>query len=156
MNPLQQLLLAGGLGLLVGMQREWTKGVLAGIRTFPLITVFGALSALLAERFGGWTVAAALLSLAGMVVIGNVTKLQKGDIDPGLTTEMAMLVMFGVGAAVVVGYTALAIATGGSVAVLLHWKRPLHRLVHRIGANDFRAIIRLVVIALVILPVLPN
>ena len=50
----------------------------------------------------------------------------------------------------------LAIVTSGVVAVLLHWKRPLHHLADRIGEDDFRAIVRLILIAMVILPVLPD
>jgi uncharacterized membrane protein (DUF4010 family) len=49
-----------------------------------------------------------------------------------------------------------AIAVGGGVAVLLHWKKPLHGLVERIGEADIRAVFRLVLIALVVLPVMPN
>lgn len=49
--------IALGLGLLIGLQRERTDARLAGFRTFPLVTLFGALSGLLAESYGGWIVA---------------------------------------------------------------------------------------------------
>lgn len=52
--------IALGLGLLVGLQREWTKSDGAGIRTFALITVLGAVSGLLAVAYGDWIVAAGL------------------------------------------------------------------------------------------------
>lgn len=41
----QSLGIATGLGLLVGFQREWAEARTAGIRTFPLIALFGALTA---------------------------------------------------------------------------------------------------------------
>lgn len=44
----------------------------------------------------------------------------------------------------------------GASVILLQWKHPLHRLAERIGQEDFRALTTLVLIALVILPVLPN
>jgi uncharacterized membrane protein (DUF4010 family) len=44
----------------------------------------------------------------------------------------------------------------GAVALLLHWKKPLHGFVKRIGEDDVQAIMRLILIALVILPILPN
>jgi uncharacterized membrane protein (DUF4010 family) len=73
-----------------------------------------------------------------------------------MTTEVAALLMYGVGAYLVVGHAAVAIAVGGGTAVLLHWREPLHGLVKRIGAEDFTAVMQFVLITLVILPVLPD
>ena len=67
----QRLGVALGLGLLVGLQRERAASRLAGFRTFPLVTAFGALSASLAKDFGAWILAAALLGLTAVVVVGN-------------------------------------------------------------------------------------
>ncbi len=145
-----------GLGLLVGLQREWKASEIAGIRTFPLITLTGTLSAILAGHFGGWFPAVALLCVCLLLILGNLAKFSRRRLDPGLTTEMAALVMFGVGCLLGLGYVNEAVAVGGVVAVLLHWKQALHSMVQRIGEEDFRAIIHLVVVALVILPVLPN
>ena len=36
----------------------------------------------LAQHAGGWILAAALLSVAAMIAVGNVAKLRRGDIDP--------------------------------------------------------------------------
>jgi uncharacterized membrane protein (DUF4010 family) len=152
----EQLGIALGLGLLVGLQRERAQARVAGFRTVPLITVFGTLCALLAQAFGGWVVAAGFLALAAVIVIGNVAVMKTGGADAGLTTEAAMLVMYCVGAYLVVGYKAAAIAVGGGVAVLLQFKPELHELAGRIGDRDFKAIIQFVLISLVILPVLPN
>jgi uncharacterized membrane protein (DUF4010 family) len=156
LGHLEALAIALGLGLLVGLQREWTVAPIAGIRTFPLITLLGSFSAILAEEFGGWVLGAGLLSVAVMLFMSNLARFEQGESDPGLTTEMAALVMYGVGAALVAGYTVPSVATGGVVAVLLHWKEPLHNFVRRIGATDLTAIMQLVLIALVILPVLPD
>ncbi|MCB1090806.1 MAG: MgtC/SapB family protein [Verrucomicrobiae bacterium] len=138
------------------MQREWAQKRVAGARTFPLITVFGALAAMLAERFGGWEIAAGFLALASMIILGNLAKFRGGVPDPGITTEIAALVMFAVGATLVAGSTAVAVAVGGGVAALLQWKRPLHEFINNLSETDVRAVVRLVVIGLVILPILPN
>jgi uncharacterized membrane protein (DUF4010 family) len=148
--------IALGLGLLVGLQRERVASPLAGFRTFPLITVSGTIAALLGQSFGGWIVGAGLIALAGLIIVGNLAKQKKGDLDPGLTTEVAMLLMYGVGAYVVVGPAAAAIAIGGGVAVLLHLKPEMHSLAARIGNADFKAIMQFVLVSLVILPVLPD
>ena len=66
---LAHLAIALGLGLLVGLEREWAGSPIAGIRTFPMITLFGTLAAMLAPRFGGWIVPAALLALSVILVV---------------------------------------------------------------------------------------
>jgi len=153
---LKPLALALGLGLLVGLQRERTNAVLAGFRTFPLITLAGALCAILAKDFGGWTVAMGFVALGAMIVVGNLAELKSPHPDTGLTTEAAMLVMYGVGAYLVVGSTTVAIILGGIVAVLLHLKPQMQTFAGKLGDEDFKAIMQFVVITMLILPLLPN
>lgn len=151
-----RLAIALGLGLLVGLQRELTERTIAGVRTFALVTILGSVTALLSETFGGWLLGTGLLAVAAMVVVGNLTKLKAGDRDPGITTEIAVLMMFGLGALVVLGPLELGIVLGGTVTVLLQAKGPLRRLAGRLGDEDVTTIMRFVLITLVILPVLPN
>ena len=153
--PVLQLAVALGLGLLVGMQRERTEHSVAGVRTFPLITMFGTVCAQLAQTFGGWVLAGGLVALAGIMIAANVAKLKKGEIDPGTTTEVATMLLFAVGAVVVLDLT-VAVIVGGVVALLLYLKPQMHRLVTAIGDRDVRAIMQFALISLVILPVLPN
>ena len=70
----QQLGIALGLGLLVGLQRESVASRLAGLRTFPLVTMFGSVCALLATTFGGWVIAAGFISLAGLIFAGKFSE----------------------------------------------------------------------------------
>jgi uncharacterized membrane protein (DUF4010 family) len=67
-----------------------------------------------------------------------------------------MLLMFAVGALVVVGPMPIAIAVGGGVAVLLQFKPELHDMSQKLGDEDLRAIMQFVLITCIILPVLPN
>ncbi|MBC5993529.1 MgtC/SapB family protein [Pontibacter cellulosilyticus] len=152
----QKLGISLGLGLLVGLQRQHEKSELAGIRTFPLFTLFGSVAALLSQSIGGWVLAAGLLSVATLVAIANILKRKNPHFDPGLTTEAAALLMFVVGAYVILGDGTVAIAIGATTAVLLHLKETLHRIVERIGEKDLKAIMQFVVILLIILPILPN
>ena len=144
------------LGLLVGLQREWVQNRVAGIRTFALLSIFGALVGLLGIVYGGFVVAAALVAFAAVVVAGTLAEWKSKDADSGLTTEMAMLVMFAVGMITVLGHRLVAVSMAGTVMVLLQSKKPLHQMVRRIGEDDLREIARLVLAALVILPLLPN
>jgi len=63
----QRLGLAAALGLLVGLQREHAGTNLAGIRTFPLVTLLGGLCALLGMTYGGWLVGAGLFAIGAML-----------------------------------------------------------------------------------------
>ena len=140
----------------MGLQRERTDSDIAGIRTFALITLFGAVAAQLGAAFGGWVVAVGLLVSAGLVVAGNLARLPEGKADPGQTTEFTVLLMYGVGALVVVGPMPAAIVLAGVVALLLHLRQELHAFAGRLSEEDVRAIMQLVLISLVILPVLPD
>src|SRR5262245_29509864 len=121
----QQLGISLGLGLLVGLQRESVASRLAGLRTFPLVTLLGSTCALLSPMFGGWLIAAGFVGLAALIYLGKISETQAGAHDPGLTTEVAILLMYGVGAYLIVGHRSVAIAIGGGAAVLLHFKGQL-------------------------------
>jgi uncharacterized membrane protein (DUF4010 family) len=152
----QQLGIALGLGLLVGLQREWAEPSAAGIRTFALITVLGTVCALLAERFGGWVLGGGIIALGATMVVANLRRDPSENAHPGPTTEVAALLMFSVGALLQDGMLVEAVAIGGVVALLLQWKKILHGFVERIGGTEIRAVFRLVMIALVVLPLLPD
>lgn len=155
-HTFQELGIALGLGLLVGLQRERTASLLAGFRTFPLVTTFGVLAALLSQQFGGWILAAGFVALTGIIVIGNVVSLKQGERDPGITTEVAMLLMFAVGAYIVVGSREVAVAVGAGVAVLLQFKERLHGIASRLEDRDVFAVMQFALVSLVILPALPD
>ncbi len=148
--------IALGLGLLVGLEREKSASEIAGVRTVPLITIWGTVAAWLSLRFGGWVLGAAIIALAALTVISNVHLLRKGEFDSGLTSEMAILVMFGVGCLLVAAPIEVPIAIGGGVAVLLHAKEWLHGVSGKLDRRDLTAIMRFALIALVILPILPD
>lgn len=148
--------LALGLGLIVGLEREWSDQKVAGIRTFAMITLLGAICSRLAVHFGGSVVALGFAATAALMIAGTWALVRSGRSDAGMTTEVAALVMFAVGAAIPLGHAVPAVVVTGVVAVLLYSKRSLHAWVDRIGTADLRAIVRLVLIGLVILPVMPD
>jgi uncharacterized membrane protein (DUF4010 family) len=159
-------------GLLVGMQRERTHSDLAGIRTFPLIAIFGAMCAVLARAVAGFPVEAAAVGMPGVVIIagglvaisivvltGNLLRLAskaKDSEPPGLTTEVAILVIFSCGVMVGLQLYAPGVAIAAATAVLLHLKASLHRFTRSLSDNDVRAVMQFAVIALIIFPVIPN
>lgn len=144
------------LGLLVGLQRQHVLAPLGGIRTFPLVTVFGTVCALLAGTFGGWVVGVGLVGVVATAISGRVAQQDRDDDHTGLTTAVAMPLMYAVGAYLVNGDRSVAVAVGGTVAVLLEMKLELHGIVARLGDADIKAIMQFVLISFIILPVLPN
>jgi uncharacterized membrane protein (DUF4010 family) len=144
------------LGLLVGLQRQHVESPLGGVRTFPLVTIFGTLSALLAANYGGWIVAVGFVGIIATFVVGKLTTVPRSTEQSGLTTAVALLLMYAVGAYVVQGDWSVAVAIGGATAILLQWKPELHGLASRLSDADFRAIMQFVLFSFVILPVLPD
>jgi len=151
-----QLGIALGLGLLVGLQREHVATDLAGFRTFPLVTLLGAVCGLLSLSLGGWVLAGGFVGLAAMVFVGNLAKIHAGTPDPGITTEVAILLMFAVGAFVTVGPPQIGVAVGAATAVLLQSKRLLHGFAARLRDEDVRAVMQFALITLIVLPILPD
>lgn len=153
--PAIQLTIALGLGLLVGLQREWVEEKPLGLRSFALITLIGALIGLYAEDGGPWIVAAGLLVVALAIFVHSILLAREKEVA-GMTTELAGIAMYMVGAMTTTGYPVTAVVLTGVVTLLLHWKAPLHALTHRIEPEEFQAVARFVLVTLVVLPILPN
>jgi uncharacterized membrane protein (DUF4010 family) len=145
-----------GLGLLVGLQREYASSKTAGIRTFPLITLTGTICGLLAKALDGWILVAGFLGVIALLVIGSIQQINNKEDVGGITTEAAVLLMYSLGAYLVFGEPVVAVVLTGVTTVLLHFKASLHGLVRKFGEQDLRAVMQFVLISMVILPVLPN
>ncbi len=159
MDPTSQFQILGlslVLGLLVGLQREVARAHLAGFRTFPLITMFGTLCGLLGLSHGPWIPALGFAGILIVAILGNVMALRAGISDPGITTEVALILMYAVGAYLVVGPLPVGIAVGGVVAILLHLKPELHSIASSLDRNDLKAVMQFVLVTFVVLPILPN
>lgn len=89
-HPLLSIGIALGVGLLVGAERERRKGAgparsAAGIRTFAVTALSGATAMVL----GGVTVMAAVAVVIGGFALLSYRRSKSGD--PGMTTEIALL-----------------------------------------------------------------
>ena len=149
------LLVALGIGLLMGLERERRKGTgatrrLAGIRTFALVSLAGAL----AETSG---ISGLPLLGAGLVAaLALVAYLRDRSDDPGVTTELALFVAYLVGITAV-DHPALAAAVGVVVTVLLAAREHLHRFSTQwLTQTELRDVLVLTGLALVLLPLLPD
>lgn len=153
--------IALAIGLLIGAEREWsqrlekTERVMAGIRTFGLLGLLGALAVVLTDVLGPYAWAAVLLAVAMLVVAGYLAEARATG-DWGMTTEVAMLITFGLGVLAASDRLALAAGLGVLVAGLLSLKNMLHTQVHRLEPKEVSGALKLLFISVVMLPLLPN
>ncbi|HZV54091.1 MAG TPA: MgtC/SapB family protein [Rhodocyclaceae bacterium] len=144
------------LGLLIGLERERKPDPKAGLRTFALVGMFGCLSALLAEKTdSGWILAVGLLAVAGMMLTA-VTIDPPDDGDPPTTSIVALMICYGLGAAVWFGYGALAVMAAIATTALLYFKTQLHGITRALTHKDLISILQFAALSFVILPILPD
>jgi len=155
-NPWLLIFISIALGLLVGLQRESVNSRTAGIRTFPLVSLTGTICGLLSVEFGGWILGAGFIAIAALMVVGIVQRIKSEDANTGMTTEIAVLLMYAIGAFLVFGQIAIPVVLAGVITVLLYAKEELHGWVDRFEAKDLRALVTFVLVSMVILPVLPD
>lgn len=145
---------AFAVGLLIGIERERSKGegplrAAAGVRTFILLALAGAI----AQQVGGVGIAigGAFVALAALASYRRTR-----SEDPGLTTEVAMLVAFLLG---VLAMTALPVAAGLGVvvAMVLASKSRLHAFTRKtLTEQELHDALLLAAAAVVVLPLLPD
>lgn len=141
--------IAAGLGLLVGLQRQHQDvAVFAGLRTFPVVAIFGFLCAISGSP---GVIAAGLAATALLVAITHWMKSRDT-----MTTEFALLAVYAIGAATAAGHTGIAVASATVIAILLEFKGELHGIVARLSEPDIKAILQFAVISLLVLPVAPD
>jgi len=154
--PLEAFGTALGIGLLVGMERERRPDSAAGLRTFALVAMLGCLFALLGEKTGGpWLLAVGLLVVSAAMVASNFSAQQEEQYR-GFTSEAAIIITYGLGAAVWFDYATLAVMLGITTTVLLYFKAELKQFSQRTTPKDINSILQFAVLSLVILPILPN
>lgn len=154
LDAIYGLVVAFAIGLLIGIERERNKGEgatrgAAGVRTFILIAMAGAV----AERLGGvgLAVGGAFVALAALAAYRRTQRS-----DPGLTTEVAMLVAYLLGA-LAMREIALAAGLGVAVALVLASKTRLHRFtVQTLTEQELHDALLLIAAAVIVLPLLPD
>lgn len=158
-DHLTTLGIAFGLGLLVGMQRETrNKDQIAGVRTFTLISALGVVAGFLTQLYNNPFILPLLgLAIAALLITANLMKIKKLEHPSlGQTTEMAALMMFAIGAYLVLGDRVVGVIMGATMAILLFLKDHLHRFIDDLEEKDVSAIMILAGISLIILPILPD
>lgn len=146
-----------GLGILLGLERERSKGEDggAGVRTFALIALSGAMAGYFGESLGlDWLALAMFVAISALVVGMYVATARLGD--TGITTEISALLAFALGLLCAHGELQLASWVAVAMALLLALKDWLHQLASRINASDVEATLKFCIVTLIILPLVPD
>ena len=161
MDLLLHLIVSLAIGLLIGLERGWKERAapegtrVAGLRTFGLIGFLGGLCAVLAQRFNTLLLAFAFTVLAALLIFAHREDVRRNK-DVGITTVVAALVTFALGAIAVLDKIVIAAAGAVLTMTLLSLKPVLHLWLQKIEYPDLLAVIKLLLISVVILPALPN
>lgn len=147
------------VGLVVGLERGWRNrevpegGRVAGLRTFALIGLLGGALAVpgLPDLWAGIGLACVALLFA---VSYQRSASAAGTLS--ITTAVAALATFALGALAARGHPLVALAAAVTVALLLDLKEELHGGLRRVLPEELNAILQLGVLSIVILPLLPN
>jgi uncharacterized membrane protein (DUF4010 family) len=156
-----RLAIALGIGLIVGLERGWKTREqqggqrLAGLRTFAVTALCGGVLAALSTPNRFAVLAAGTLVVGILIVTGYFISAREQR-DFGMTTELALLTTFALGAAAVLGAPAEAAAAAIVMALLLGFKQEFHAAIEKLERHELLATLQLAAIAAVLLPLLPN
>jgi uncharacterized membrane protein (DUF4010 family) len=157
-----RLAIAALCGMAVGLEREWSghtagpNARFAGVRTFFLLGAIGGLSGWLLDSSSPVVAAALLLAAAGLIVSAYLTAAGRGAQAIDGTTETAAILVLGVG--VLAGLGSLRVASGAAavIVLVLGEKDVIRKFVSQLGHAEMRAALQFAVLALVVLPLLPE
>ena len=149
------LAVALGIGLMLGVERERRKGEgpsrePAGIRTFALVALLGGV----AEQVGEGAVVAVAGAFVGLAAVAGY--LLSAREDPGITTEVALMIAFLLGA-LAQQDTATAAALAVAVALVLAHRERIHHLVREtLSEQEVHDGLLMGAAALIVLPLVPD
>lgn len=168
-NVFYRLAAAIGIGLIIGLQREHTyfdqsDRHPAGVRTFTLVGLAGAMAALLSDQMGGVApfvagfVVMALLLFASHISFALGRRAADGfpTGNNGITTSVAVIIVYLLGGICWYGR----LPESCVIVVVMLWvlsaKEQLHAFAQKLSKEDIIAIVKFAVITALVLPFLPN
>lgn len=160
LSPFAGVALAFGLGLLIGVERGWSQRLeadgsrVAGIRTFALLGLAGGLAGATAGLVSPLLGAALLIAAATPLLIGYFQTAARGELSA--TTAVVGAIALGLGVLAASGQMVLASIGAAVTTLVLAQRQTLHGWLGRLSEPELQAIARFGLIALAILPVLPD
>lgn len=171
-NVFYRLAAAIGIGLIIGLQREHTyydqsDRHPAGVRTFTLVGLAGAMAALLSDQMGGVAPFVTGFIVVGMLLmamhvsfaIGRKRESSAGESLPGgdgITTSIAVVIVYLLGGICWYGRLLESCVIVVVILWVLSAKDQLHAFAQKLSKEDIIAIVKFAVITALVLPFLPN
>lgn len=153
------VLISLGIGLILGLEREYNnlkedKGF-AGIRAFPIVAILGFTLGGLTETYSTWL---PIIGLGTFIFFLGFNHLYKETVEyeRSFTTNLALIATIILGLMVSAEYYRNAVATAVIIVTLLSLKTRFHTVIRNITSDELFALIKFSIIALLILPFLPN
>jgi len=158
---IKNFLIALALGALVGLEREYHRYKkhghdYAGIRTFPLIALFGSLCAYFSELISPWVLLIGILLIGALILIAYFTVSKTTHQYMGATSEIAGFIVFFIGALSYYGETTFAAIITIVMTIILYARSMLHKFAKKINDQELADTLKFAVVAFVILPFLPD
>jgi uncharacterized membrane protein (DUF4010 family) len=145
-------------GALIGIERGFNLRRqadgrrVAGVRTFSLLGLASGIAGLISGRQPAVAVVLVLAAMA-MLAVAYAPKLRaKGDATSPVAAVATAAIAFLAGT----GAIGLALASAAFVVLILALREDLHAFVNRLDERDIKALARFSVIALAVLPFLPD
>lgn len=153
------LLISLGIGLILGLEREYDKlkeeQGFAGIRTFPIVAIIGFILGHLSTTYSLWLVIIISAAFLLFLSLSHLSIAQKHSMT-GITTNMALFATLILGVMVANHLHKEAVATAVVIVTLLSLKTTFNTFIKNITSEELFAFIKFSIIALLILPFLPN
>ena len=160
-DVLLKFFIALALGTLIGLEREYARyrergHTYAGIRTFPLMALFGAIAAYLGQTISLWILYISLLLLGLLIVVAYFILAEQDQRNSGATSEIAGFLTFFIGILSFHGEYSFALILSVIIATILYARSLLHGFAQKITPKEMVNTLLFAIIAFVVLPLLPN
>ena len=154
------IVLALALGLLVGVERGWSRrddpdgSRVAGIRTFGLLGLAGGV----AGEALRVTPALSVILLGGgaAVIVAGYLRSSRSGLDISATAAIVGVVTLGIGLLATTGQGVLACVVAAMTTLILSSRRQLHAWLGTLNEAEVQALARFALITLAVLPILPD
>ncbi|MDK2791218.1 MAG: hypothetical protein PWQ25_81 [Deferribacteres bacterium] len=160
MNEAYLFFISVAISFLIGLERQFSiksennRETIAGVRTFSLVGIFAYISGFLSIKFSYYFGVAGFIGAIVFAVLGYIRDFKTDE--RGLTTEVAFVVTFLSSYLIALGEVKLGIAAGVVLFAFLSNKSLIHKFVFNMKKEDFVAILKFLVLASIIYPVVPD
>ena len=142
---LLSLLVALGIGLIVGMEREFDivsgKEHFAGLRGFAIMSMLGCLVTFLSEKINQNILIATIPGALIFISVFHYSKIKKENF--GIVTELSLVLVFFLGVLAGLHYIREALAVAVIATTLLTLKNKFRETVKQITQNELYSFIKL-------------